>query len=104
MKLTSGKLYCSTEHCLILYPERRMAISARRTSPKTAAGFENLSPKDNRIVLGYWITHLSTELYLINEKQPFLFLKEDGRYIHVLAEEKTGWVINDSWLKLKEVK
>lgn len=81
-----------------------MAISARRTSPKTAAGFENLSPKDNKIVLSFWNTRLKRELYLINEKQPFLFLKEDARYIHVLVDEKTGWVINETWLSIKEVK
>lgn len=49
MKFIPGKLYFSTEHCLLFYSEKELAISARRKSPK-AAGFENLTGSHNKII------------------------------------------------------
>jgi hypothetical protein len=101
MKFIPGKLYFSTEHCLLFYSERELAISARRKSPK-AAGFENLTGSHNKIILGFWKQRFGEDVSQMEIKQPFLYLKKDGRYVQVLVENKIGWIINESWLKIKD--
>ena len=90
--LEIGKLYCCEDYYLMLYPDKTTAdagAAAAHARPSSAA---------------YWSRELSKPVYCVEKNIPLLILNSKGKYIEVLAGDKKGWIINEDFLYLKEIR
>ena len=91
--LEVGKLYQCKDY-LLLYPDpdtaaRAMCIALDHAPASDAA---------------HWSTLLGKPVFYTEKNIPLLVLNSKEKYIEVLAGDKTGWIVCNKWLKIKEIK
>lgn len=94
--LEVGKLYRSRDYFLLLFSDKKAAARAR--CGQTASS-ELLVPGT-----AYWSNRFGKAVGYAKKNIPLLVLNVKGKYIEVLAGDKKGWIINEDFLYLKEIR
>jgi hypothetical protein len=106
--LEVGKLYRCSEYFLSLFPNKETAATAAisypmlaiaRQAAATAAG----GTAEAAATCAYWTRKLGKPVSFCDPETPLLVLSIKEEYIEVLAGDRKVWIINDDWLKIKEI-
>jgi hypothetical protein len=96
MTIEVGKRYSCSEYFLMFYPDK-----------DTAGAYHGVCATDARAdavaVAAYWTRELGKPVSYCNPLTPLLVLSVNEKYVEVLAQDKRGWIINEDWLKIKEI-
>ena len=98
--LEVGKLYSCSEYFLSLFPDKEAA--AQLATP--AAASARLSAASPAAYAAYWSRELGKPVSYCDLKTPLLVLGVEEKYIEVLAGDKRGWIINEDWLNIGEIR
>jgi hypothetical protein len=109
MMLEVGKLYRCSEYFLSLFPNKETAATASITTTRaagrtaeaasTAAG----GTAEAAAACAYWTRKLGKPVSFCDPQTPLLVLSVNEKYVEVLAGDRKVWIINDDWLKIKEI-
>jgi hypothetical protein len=92
-RLEVGKLYSCSKYFLLLYPDTDSA----------SLSFESGKISEPFHAAYYWSKQSGKSVSYCNPETPFLVLSIKEEYIEVLAGDRKVWIINDDWLKIKEI-
>ena len=97
--LEVGKLYSCSAYFLLLYPDKETA--ALSTAPGVLAiGVPAAAAARSASA---WSNQFDKPVSYCNPETPFIVLSTDKKYVEVLAGDRKVWIINDDWLKIKEI-
>ena len=108
--LEIGKLYSCSGYFLLLYPDKEavaLVVAAAtmaldlRAARATPAAATAVAARD--AVAAHWSKRLKKPVSYSEPKTPLLVLSVDKKYVEVLAGDKKGWIINEDYLKIKEL-
>ncbi len=106
MKLEIGKLYVCEEYFLMLYPDPDTAAE-RRSIASLHAGGAAASPGTDAATAAasaaYWSNRFGKPVLYAEKNIPILVIQNKEEYIEVLSGDKSGWIVYQDWLKLKEI-
>ena len=94
MMLEVGKLYICSGYFLLLFPDKETA------DPFGAA---RASAADAEATASYWSKKFDKPVSYCNPETALLVLSTVNKYVEVLAGDCKGWIINEDWLKIKEI-
>ncbi len=116
MKFEVGKLYRCPDYFLMVYPTIEKVRAARNGPPGTWRSIDTASWAESVEVAAWKTNFLSREIGCqVHSSEPgeiFMFLKEEhgmfikeddaNKYINILLEEKSGWIIYTDFLGILE--
>ena len=94
--LEVGKLYSCSEYFLLLYPDKDTA--------RTDFGAAERDLRYAAADAAYWTRELGKPVSFCDPQTPLLVLSVKEEYIQVLAGDKVGWIINEDWLEIKDIR
>jgi hypothetical protein len=97
--LEVGKLYRCSEYFLSLFPNKETAATAAISYPMLAIARQAAATA----TCAYWTRKLGKPVSFCDPETPLLVLSIKEEYIEVLAGDRKVWIINDDWLKIKEI-
>ena len=101
--LEIGKLYRCEEYYLMLYPDKETAAVAAATAAGTSAAAAAEAAAVAAAAAAYWSKRSRKPVSFTEKNVPILVLNSKGKYIEVLAGDRKGWIISESWLHIKEI-
>jgi hypothetical protein len=111
-RLEVGKLYSCSEYFLLLFPDKDTADAAEGDAlyaELTDIFASAAAPPRLRVAAAaYWTREFARKLgkpiSYCNPETPLLVLSVKKQYIQVLAGDKRGWIINEDWLEIKDIR
>ncbi len=94
--LEVGKLYSCSGYFLLLYPGKEAAAEANY-----ANAYADFAAA--RAEAALWSKKLQKPVSFCDPETPLLILSVKEKYVEVLAGDRKVWIINDDWLKIKEI-
>jgi hypothetical protein len=101
MTIEVGKLYSCSEYILLLFPDKDTATYEAAAAAYAAAYAYAAAARG---AAAYWTRELGKPVSYCNPKTPLLVLSVDKKYVEVLAGDRKGWIINEDWLELKDIR
>jgi hypothetical protein len=101
--LEVGKLYSCSEYFLMFYPDKDTAAAASAALATTATDAGTTAPAAAAYASA-WTMELGKPVSYCYPLTPLLVLSVDKKYVEVLAGDRKGWIINEDWLEIKEIR
>jgi len=120
--LEVGKLYSCSVYFLSLFPDKEAAAEAAAesaTATAAAAALTRAAAVESVAIAAlataeaatraaayaaYWSRELGKPVSYCDLKTVLLVLSVLSKYIEVLAGDKRGWIINEDWLNIGEIR
>jgi len=96
MKLEVGKLYTCEKYFLLLFPDPETVGAAYAHNDRSAAA-------DFGAAAAYWSNRFGKPVLYAEKNIPILVIQNKEEYIEVLSGDKSGWIVYQDWLNLKEI-
>jgi hypothetical protein len=94
-------VYTCEKYGFLLFGTKEMASEAASGDDNPILYIESRS--DAVVFASLWSKRLRTKVHVLLPKDIILVLSKERELWHVLAGEKTGWIIVPQWTQLKEI-
>ena len=91
--LEVGKLYRCEKYYLLLYPDPDTAALGHYVAVDGAPASD----------AAQWSNQLGKPVRYADKNTPLLVLNSKDKCVEVLAGDKTGWIVCNKWLNIKEI-